>query len=324
MKILVLFTGGTIGSLKKSGYTAPHTAANYMLLENYKGDADFETVELLSILSENLTATEIEKIITAVADNQDKGYDGIILTHGTDTLQYTAAALAFSLPNPKLPIVLVSANYPLEYEKSNGNANFEAAVQFIKAKCQKGVFVSYKNKNSEKTDIHYGTRLYTHLENTDELYSIDSNPFAFYEKGAVTINPDFKKGERLGENTHYKLSQNPQILVINSLPGEQFKYDLKGVKAVLIRPYHSGTLNTKNENLAELCKKANEANIPVYTIGLKFEAAYESAKKFKEQKIEVLPNCTFASAYVKLWLANSNGLCIENFMKSKISSEYLE
>ena len=316
MKILVMFTGGTIGSVNSNGFAAPDRKANYTLLENYKGDAEFETVNLLSMLSENLTATEIEQIVSAVFENQNKGYDGIIITHGTDTLQYTAAALALCLPKPKLPIVLVSANYPLEFNESNGNANFEAAVEFIKAKCQNGVFVSYKNTLSDWADIHYGTRLYTHLENTDEIYSFGNNPFAFYKDGVITVNDNYKPSATATQNTPYRFIVDPKILVIDSRPGGNFNYDLADTKAVLIKPYHSGTVNTLDGGLKRLCKQATELNVPVYILGSGLRTTYESTRVFSDYNLKVLPATTFVCAYMKLWIAISNDICVDDFISA--------
>ena len=315
MKILVMFTGGTIGSINSNGFAAPDRKANYTLLENYKGDAEFETIDLLSMLSENLTATEIEQIIAAVFEHQSKSYDGIIVTHGTDTLQYTAAALALCLPKPKLPIVLVSANYPLEFKTSNGNANFEAAVEFIKAKCKNGVFVSYKNTLSNTTDIHYGTRLYTHLENTDEIYSFGNNPFAFYKDGVITVNNNYKPSPT-GENPLYRFLKDPKISVIDSRPGDNFNYDLSDTNAVLIKPYHSGTVNTLDGGLKRLCKQATELNVPVYILGSGLRTTYESTRVFSYYNLKVLPATTFVCAYMKLWIAISNDICVDDFISA--------
>ena len=51
-------------------------------------------------------------------------YDGVIITHGTDTLQYTAAFTGYIMAGAQIPIVLVSANYVLEDVRSNGVDNF--------------------------------------------------------------------------------------------------------------------------------------------------------------------------------------------------------
>ena len=94
MNILVIFTGGTIGSRlnEDEGVICAGHEAPYNLIENYvdNGTVSFCTMEPYKILSENLAAGNIEMLVNLIQVHY-KNYDGIIVTHGTDTLQYTAA-----------------------------------------------------------------------------------------------------------------------------------------------------------------------------------------------------------------------------------------
>lgn len=146
MKILVVFTGGTIGSCYNDGVISPDSNTRYKLIEMYKqngGCAEFDAISPYTVLSENLNGEYFNLLYNSVKENINN-YDGIIVTHGTDTLQYTSAVLSYMFGFCNTPIVLVSANYPLESEKSNGLENFSAAVDFIKSGNNKGVFVAYK------------------------------------------------------------------------------------------------------------------------------------------------------------------------------------
>lgn len=327
MKILVVITGGTIGSTTSGPYTCLDKSKNYSLIEHYKENYDknteFDVVSEYSILSENLTAKELNLLTECVEKSLDKGYDGVIVTHGTDTLQYTASALAYCFSNLSLPILLVSANYPLESKKSNGYHNFEAAVEFVRAKAGNGVFVSYKNKDEDKTNIHLATRVYSHLENTDEVYSIGNQVFAFYKNGLVTLNKEFIKTLSAKENTRYMFKNKTEILVISSMVGDSFNYSLDNVKAVLIRPYHSGTINTADGCLKAFCIRAKEQNIPVFILTAGLNAEYESTNAFEQFGIIPLRLSTFVSQYMKLWIATSNDLDIKEFMQKESAQEYI-
>ena len=326
MKILTIITGGTIGSTTSGTTTSLDESKNYALIneyeKNFPDDNDFTVVSPYRILSENITANELNLLIKCVAENLSKDYDGIIVTHGTDTLQYTASALGYCFSGVKIPIVVVSANYPLDDERSNGHHNFECAVKFIESRLCNGVFVSYKNTHSDHTDIHFATRLYSHLEITDEVYSIRNQVFACYKDGKIEKNDKFIATTSKNENTLYHFENKTGILVISSLVGDSFNYDLSDAKAVLIRPYHSGTINTSDGGLEHFCKKAKEVDVPVFILSNGMGADYESTNVFRQYSIEKLPFTTFISQYMKLWIATSNGFDVKEFMKNELAGEF--
>ncbi len=326
MKILVIFTGGTIGSSLKKGWISNDSETNYLLINNYLKETNdtvtvFDTCSPYSILSENLTSVELNLLQKCVADNLNKGYDGIIITHGTDTLQYTAAALSYAFSDSKIPLVLVSSDYPLADSRANGGKNFCAAVKFIKSGLSGGVFVSYKNTNENKTSVHVGTRISQYTEATANLYSIDGEPFAFCDEN-VSLNPNYKQSKSTVGKGNVEYCDAPRILVIESRPGDNFTYSLSECKAVILRPYHSGTLNTENEALKALCSQAKERNIPVFAVNIKEGASYESTAVYDELGLEILPMCSFSAIYVKCWAAISLGKNVLDFVKNPIAEEF--
>lgn len=326
MKILVVFTGGTIGSSEGKKWISLDQATNYTLIENYKKDNGedvlFDVCQPYSILSENLSNIELSSLCKLLNKKVKEDYDGIVVTHGTDTIQYTASALAFTVKTD-IPIVVVSANYPLENPLTNGNVNFKGAVDFIKDKTSKGVFVAYKNSNSNVVDIHLATNVVGHAEARDDVFSLQENPFAFVEE-----NGSVKKNL---ENIIYNIdSQNvdfvasPKVLVINSCPADEFNYCLDGYKAVLIKPYHSGTLNTENKALYKFCELANKKDVPVFLANVKSGTAYESSKIYKDLSLTVLPYCSIPAIYTKIWLAISLNKEIKQFVLSPIAGEFIK
>ena len=75
-------------------------------------------------------------------------YDGVIITHGSDTLPYTCAALAFLLRDVPIPLVLVASNYSLGDSRSNGLANFRSAVELIASRQVRGVFTVFQDEKA--------------------------------------------------------------------------------------------------------------------------------------------------------------------------------
>ena len=328
MKILVIFTGGTIGSKSKNGWISPDKDTGSLLLEKYReitGDdkTEFITLSPYTILSENLSANELSILTECIIAESEKDYDGIIVTHGTDTLQYTAPALSFALGKASMPVLIVSSAYPLEYERANGVLNFIGAVEYIKSKEKSGVFVSYKNESTEKVNIHTATRIIAHSEAKSDIFSLDNEPFAFFEKGKISLNPRYQKGQTSEGAGNIKYTSSPDILFIESRPGYGYDYLPDDCCAVIISPYHSGTLNTASEKFKLFCKKAKEQNVPVFVVNVPKGTAYESSSLFDELGLCILPFCTKISIYIKCWIAQSLNINIKDFVLKPISEEFL-
>ncbi len=328
MKILVIFTGGTIGSMVKGDWILNDKKANFVLLNNYRditndSETEFDVCTPYNILSENLSAHELNILAGCLGEKLGHGYDGIIITHGTDTLLYTASALSYMFSDAGIPVVLVSSDYPLSDIRANGNANFRAAVEFIKGGRDKGVFVSYKNAADTKVSIHCGNRLAEYREATAHLYSIDNEPYAFYD-GKVRTNPAFTSSESDAGIGAATLCDNPEILVAQSRPGDNFSYPVDNVKAIILRPYHSATLNTQSRELEAFCTKAAERNIPVFLVNAYDGIKYASSNLLDELKIEVLPFCSFTSIYMKCWLAISLDEDVRSFVKRPMAGEFVK
>lgn len=303
MKILVIFTGGTIGSKLQNGRISPDSGAKYELTDAFREkypSVRFDTAEPYTVLSEYLSADTLNSLIKCVKSNLYSGYNGIIVTHGTDTLQYSAAALSFALGCDCAPVVLVSSNYPLSDARANGKANFEAAVEFIRAKAGRGVFVIYENSVG-RVDIHRASRVLSHGEMSDALFSAGGEPFAFYKNGIITKNGKYIAFDTEEFDRNFTFADSSQILVVNMRPGDDFLYDLSPYRAVILRPYHSGTLNSRSASLDAFCRKAKEASIPVYLVNAPSGDTYESAEKLGKLGIIPLKSAGFIPIYVKLW-----------------------
>jgi L-asparaginase len=300
MKIAVIFTGGTIGSRTNDKWITVDATTRYDLLKHYENDKDitFKPFSPYNILSENLSANELNMLQNEIKDRLSENFDGIIVTHGSDTLQYSSTAVEMAFGNCEMPIIFVSADYPLDNEKSNGYPNFQCAVEFIRNKIANGVFVSYKNDDELVTSIHIPSRILMHNELNANIYSIDRRPFAEYN-GEFRIHnikyPEYNKSEIVNYSTESK------ILVVHSYPGQDYSFSFENTKAILFKSYHSATLDTANEKFVAFCKKATSSSVPMYVLAPESDTNYESTKIYKDLNINILPHGTFISAYMKLW-----------------------
>lgn len=304
MKIKVILTGGTIGSIYNNGFINTNSSTECLLIDNYKkvygGNIEFCIHKPYTILSENLTGDILNKLIDSLRqDNQE--YDGTIVAHGTDTLQYSACAAAYCLGSDTNPILFVSANYPLENPLSNGNINFAAAVEFIKQKAGRGVFVSYSNDLKE-VNLHYPTRLLRHAEYDHKVFSLNGE-YATYKGGIITFNKNAPEADVICECQN-KFSSTCGILNVTVSPFEEYNYSLEGVEAIVFTPYHSGTLNTASQGFVKFCEKAKNKLIPMYVTGVVEGGEYESMKSYFDLNIIPVYNLPSIALTVKIWLKN--------------------
>lgn len=343
--ILVVFTGGTIGSTATNGSINTVSSAPFKLLDLFQQHDDkhqqihFKTIQPLQILSENLAPCVWQTLITAIEAEQPDLYDGIIVTHGTDTLAYTAAALSFYFNDIKIPLLLVASDYPLDNSKANGLDNFSCAIEFIRQKIQAGVFVPYRNQQ-QITHVHKGSRLTCSLQLSGDFFSVQGKSFmAFQESAFWFLNSPIKPalGERtpfiLGGIDKLKAKFSDRILMIKPYPGLNYDYfNLENIDVILHDLYHSGTACAskqwgENHSLVAFIKRCTQKNITVYLApAIKSTDVYQSTHALIEQGAEMIWNMSLEAAYVKLMLAYGNftdAQQIRDFIYTDIAEEHV-
>lgn len=305
MKILVVFTGGTIGSVRKGGIISPDDSRAYTLLEMYgniRKTAEFTAVCPYTILSENLCRDNLVKLYECIRSYNIEEYDGVIVTHGTDTLQYTSSFLGYAFSDCKKPIIVVSANYPLDDSRSNGLINFAAAMDFISSGCGSGVFAAYANIG-ENPKIHRAVRLLAHMSYSDDVFSIFNSFYGEISGDVFVKNSAFREADnKLCFKHPIILSESSDVIKLTSYVSMAYPLITSETKAVLIEGYHSGTLNTNGSDLIDFCREANKLNVPVFLTGASEGFYYESKLLLDELKIRVLPPASPIAMYMKLWM----------------------
>jgi L-asparaginase len=320
--ILVLFTGGTIGSKASEGTIDISGGTPFKLLQLFQQqtphhqDLHFTTRQPLQILSENLAPPAWKILIAALeAENLDQ-YDGVIITHGTDTLAYTAAALSFYFNNLKVPMLLVSSDYPLDDPRANGLANFSCAIEFILQKIQSGVFVPYRNHQQKKTHVHKAARLTCSLQLTGDFYSVQGVSFMQFENKCFSGLPVATTTDAtINSSTTPTIEARfcSRILMIKPYPGLDYShFNLEHIDVVLHDLYHSGTACTSTQwgeshSLLSFIKRCNDKNIPVYLApAIQSTDAYQSTRALLDLGAEMIWDMSIESAYIKLMLAYGN------------------
>ncbi len=329
MKILLVLTGGTIGSSLNNSHISVDKSK--IILEIYKdkfgGKTEFDVVNPFYILSENSSGKTLKKLCQAVKMYAEKDdYAGIIVTHGTDTLQYSAAALSYALGNCNIPICIASSNFPLEDKRANGLQNLHSSVLFIEQNLGKGVFVVYQNQD-KNTYIHRGTRLLKSDIYSDNVRSVMDLTYGYFDSNFEFIrNENYTELEdEISALSVENLREcADMIFPLEICPALCYpKLDDK-ICYVLLSGYHSGTVDTESTQAISFYNEAKRKGVKVYLVGTYPKDNYDSTLKFSELNITPLPNIAPISAYIKIWFASSNNLDVDDILAKSLAGDLLK
>lgn len=332
-KILVILTGGTIGSVCNDNVRGISERSPYILLQTFRENhleycnCEFEVINPYSILSENLTFACWESLYSTLVNADQSKYDGIIITHGSDTLAYTAIALGILMRHTEIPIVLTASDRPVGDPKSNAVPNFRAAVDFILGSNLNGVFVSYKRYADNIQAIYLATRLCSADNFNDEFSSYGGGFLGKVNDGCFVasnfeINPTLSQINcifRPVANSEIRLDK--KIMLLHSYPEMDYSaINPDGFAAVINYGYHSATACTDGNSFsllrfAEKCQKYGAA-LWLGSFSTSQNQLYSTSRQLLDNGILQFFDMSPEAAYVKAVLAyNLPGIHPEEFMR---------
>ena len=143
--ILLLTTGGTIASMPGGEGLEPHrSGVMERELEQLRTYYDITVKDVMCLDSSNIRPEEWQTIACSIFEYR-AGFDGIVVSHGTDTMAYTASAVTFMLPDIDLPVVFTGSQLPLADILSDGPDNLRTAFAMA-ASGHPGVFLAFDRK----------------------------------------------------------------------------------------------------------------------------------------------------------------------------------
>ena len=142
-KVLLLSTGGTIASRPGKDGLEPDVSGEELIakLGDLGGKFDIQVKQILNLDSSNIQAEEWRLMARSVYENIG-AFDGIIITHGTDTMAYSASMLSFMLPGLRKPVVLTGSQIPMDNMLTDARNNLFCALAAVEAGIQ-GVSVAF-------------------------------------------------------------------------------------------------------------------------------------------------------------------------------------
>ena len=314
-RILIIYTGGTIGMV--------HTPNGYAPQEGYFRAAldaipalhmdempEWELYEMEPLLdSSNMTVTEWNKIAQLIAERYDE-YDGFVVLHGTDTMAYTASALSFMLENLQKPVILTGAQIPLCEVRSDGRDNLITSLLIA------------ADDRVHEVCLYFGGSLLR--GNRATKYSADGliafispNYPALAEAGIAIRYHESALLPKPRGKLRLQLLQDVPIGVIKVFPGIQFSLFesimTEKLRGIVIETFGAGNIPGDGDALLPIIRRAF-ANGTVLTVcsqcpqGAVVLGAYETSSALMRAGAVSGLDMTTEAAVAKLYYLFSRGL----------------
>lgn len=243
-RVAILSTGGTIASRVdyRTGAVRPVISASdlYSIVPELSEIALIDAEILFSTFSEDLTPKHWSAMAEAVARHIAKGVQGVVITHGTDTMGYSAAALSFALQNLPVPVILVGAQRSEDRPSSDAAINLIGAVLAAsKAPFAEVAVAMHETPSDETVVLHRGTKVRKcHTSRRDAFKTINAKPLARIIDNNIHMLIDGYRPRDLGRSLILKPSFDERVALIKFYPGMDPKiidwYVSEGYKGIIL------------------------------------------------------------------------------------------
>ena len=241
-KILIITTGGTIACEDYGNGLTPAHGGND-LLKGISG-CEITYMDLFSCDSTDISPEHWKKLYNAVTKENE--YDGIVILHGTDTLEYTAAMLWFTSSHKDIPIILTGAMLPFSDENGDGALNISDAITAACDERLKGVYVVFCGRI-----ISGGEAIKRNSVEKDAFRSFSGSDFGYISDGNVIIKKEAHKPSAMTIPEGDK-----KIAVIKLSPFTERIYVPDGYSGAVIESFGAGGIPDRAElleSVRELC-----------------------------------------------------------------------
>lgn len=233
--ILMISTGGTIASKQSDEGLQPGITSEEILecVPEAAEICNITAEQLFSLDSTNVKAEHWLAIARHVEENYEK-YDGFVITHGTDTMAYTAAALSYLIQNSPKPIAITGSQKSIYERDTDARTNVLDALRFASDDRAHGVRVVFDGK------VIIGTRARKmRTRSFNAFSSIDYPEIAIVRAGRVIYYLETPKPE--GPTFYHEMQG--KVIAIRMVPGQEghvFDYLADHYDAVIVESFGMG------------------------------------------------------------------------------------
>jgi glutamyl-tRNA(Gln) amidotransferase subunit D len=338
-RVKLLGTGGTIASRLdyRTGAVIPAFSPGelYGSVPELADICNLETEKLYGVFSENMGPAQWIGLAEAIGKEIEKGVQGIVIGHGTDTMHHTSAILSFMVQDSPVPIVMVGSQRSSDRPSSDAAFNLIHSVTTAAISDIAEVMVCMFGPTSDLYGLlHRGTRVRKmHSSYRSTFRTIGDIPIATVSREKVTpLREDYKR-RRNDNNVKVNAVFDDRVAIVYYYPN--MKPDMidslieNGYKGIVI----AGTgLGHVNKPLYPALKRAQEKGVAVYMTvqtlwGYVQMYVYDTGRDMMELGVIPAANMLPEVAYVKLgWaLGQTDDLTkVKEIMLTPIAGEITE
>ena len=332
-RVLILYTGGTIGMKKtEKGYSpiSGFFANALRSIDDLQSEAvpEWDLIETDKLLdSSDMTVKDWNSIAKIIYDNYS-AYDGFVVLHGTDTMAYTASALSFILGGVDKPIVLTGSQIPLSELRSDGRDNLITSLLIAGEGIANEVCLYFSGK------LLRGNRAMK--MSADDLVAFDSPNYPHLADVGISIKYNIAAIRKpTGEPISMTPLSNVPIGVIKVFPGIQFglfeTIMTEKLSGIVLETFGAGNIPGGGGDLIPIIRHAFEcgsviavcSQCPAGSVSL---GAYETSSTLKRAGAVSGLDMTTEAAVAKLYYLFSLGIgtaeiktCMEQDLRGELT-----
>lgn len=332
--IALISTGGTIASTvdyRTGAVTAQFDAEDVLrAVPDLAGRANYRGRVVANILSENMEPPIWRDLAEAVREEIEAGADGVVVMHGTDTMQYSASALAFMLETP-VPIVFTGSQRSADRPSSDNVMNAVCAVEAAKSDCAEVLVCMHASESDDRCALHRGTRVRkNHTSRRDAFETVGADPLGEvdYDSEEVSFRRDYQQQGESEADLALEDDLEEDVELLKFTPGMDpaFLDVVEGSEGLVLEGTGLGHVHTDLiPRIEELIEDGTTVVMTSQCLeGRVCDRVYDTGRDLLEAGVIEAGDTLPGTAKVKLMWALANADSVPEAMETSLAGELQE